>query len=318
MNKMLCAVVPPMRFALPFVFVLATISAVAAEESKVLHADPIFVEQLTAELRAAPAAVRVELKNDEARLREFIAGRLHDERVANEARARGLDARSDVRAAIGSFTRETLAKAVFVEFQEAERAKLPSLQALARQYYEANSGEFETPEAIRVAHILVAVDVEKMSDEEMLERRARAQGLLARVRAGEDFSALAREYSEDKGSAVNGGELPRPAQRDTLVPPFEKAAWALQPGETSEVVRTRFGYHIIRLLELVPKSVRSFEEVRPQIMQKIQNDLLNPRRAAFVDSFRDADLEADADALLQGMRAVLNGDGGSGTAAVLK
>lgn len=315
--KMLISVVNSLLSIISLVLLLAA-SPAMSQEGHPHVVDPAFVAQLTAELRSAPAPVLAELKSNDAKLREFIAGRLHDERVAKEARARGLDARPDVRAAIGSFTRDTLAKALFLDFQEAERKKLPTLDALARQYYMANKDEYVTPEAIRVAHILVAADVERLGEEEILGRRARAHGLLARVRAGEDFRALAREHSDDKASAANGGELPRPAQKDTLVPPFEKAAWALKPGETSEVVRTRFGYHIIRLLEVVPKGVRPFEDVRSQIVDKLQNDLLNPRRAAFVDSFRDASLEAEADALLPDARAALNAVGGAVTPARAK
>ena len=316
--KMLTAVLNSLRHLFPFVLLLAAASPVSSQGGSLHGVDPVFADQLTAELRSAPAPVLAELKNNDAKLREFIAGRIHDERVAKEARLRGLDARPDVRAAIGSFTRDTLAKALFLDFQEAERKKLPALDALARQYYMANKDEYVTPEAIRVAHILVAVDVERLSEEEIAERRTRADALLARIRAGEDFSALAREHSEDKGSAANGGELPRPVPKDALVPPFERAAWALKPGETSEVVRTRFGYHIIRLLEVVPKGVRPFDEVRSQIVEKLQNDLLNPRRAAFVDSFRDASLEAEADALLPDARAALNADGGAVTPAPAK
>lgn len=299
-----------MQFRILASFVLTLLSSSAlSSSSDVGDAHALFIAQLTAELQAAPAPVRNDLKRSDERLREFIAGRLHDERVASAARLRGLDSRPEVRSAIGSFTREALARAAILEFEKGEREKLPSLDALAQQFYLANKGEYEMPEAIRVAHILVAVDVEKLTETEIAERRERAQSLLARIRAGEDFATLARENSEDKGSASTGGELPRPAQKGTLVPPFEKAAWALKPGETSEVVRTRFGYHVIRLLAVLPKSSRSFEEVRSQILQKIETDLLSPRRAAFVDSFRDTSLEAEAVELLPVMRSVLNGDG---------
>lgn len=306
---MLTSVLSTLRYFIPAFLLLVEPSLALSQQERFSTVGPDFIGQLTAELRSAPAPVLAELKSNDAKLREFISGRILDERVAKEARLRGLDTRDDVRAAIGSFTRDTLAKALFLNFQEAERKRLPALDALARQYYLANKDKYVTPEAIRVAHILVAVDVEKLSEEEVVERRTRADALLARIRAGEDFSALAREHSEDKGSAASGGELPRPVQKDTLVPPFEKAAWALKAGETSGVVRTRFGYHIIRLLEIVPKGVQPFEEVRSQIMEKLQNDLLNPRRAAFVDSFRDASLEAEADALLPDARAALSAVG---------
>lgn len=265
-----------------------------------------FFNQLLAEVESAPAPVLVDLRSDDAKLREFIAGRLHDERVAQYAREHGLDQRADVRAVVGAFTRDTLAKTVFADFQKAEIAKLPNLEALARQYYQVNSAQYEKPEAIRVAHILVKVDVEEISDDEIAERRAHAEMILERVRKGEDFGDLAREFSEDKASAKNGGQLPTPAPRDSLVPPFERAAWALKPGETSGLVRTRFGYHIIRLLNVVPVSVQPFEEVKASIIQRIENELLAPKRAAFIDSFRDQRLEAEADALLPEIRAVLN------------
>lgn len=299
-----CSRVISQRFliVLPLVGLVPAVALAASAE-----ASPFF-NQLLAEVEAAPAPVRGELRRDDEKLREFIAGRLHDERVAQYARERGVDRRADVRAVVGAFTRDTLAKTVFADFQKAEIAKLPNLEALARQYYLVNSAQYEKPEAIRVAHILVKVDVEEMSDDEMAERRAHAEMILERVRKGEDFGDLAREFSEDKASAKNGGELPKAAPRDSLVPPFERAAWALKPGETSGLVRTRFGYHIIRLLDVVPVSVQPFEEVKASIIQRIENEILAPKRAAFIDSFRDQHLEAEADALLPEIRTVLHRD----------
>ena len=92
--------------------------------------------------------------------------------------------------------------------------------------------------------------------------RDRAEGVLAKLTAGADFATLAKEVSEDKGSAARGGEIPGWIERDKTVPPFEKAAFALKPGELSRVIRTRYGLHIIKLLEYRKAEPVSYTHLR--------------------------------------------------------
>jgi len=120
---------------------------------------------------------------------------------------------------------------------------------------------FTTPEQRRARHILVAVD-EDTDDEQALEK---ARAILERLRGGEDFAEVARETSDDSGSASLGGELGW-VERGMMVAPFEEALFAMQPGEISEPVKSPFGYHIIELENVQPGDVKTFEEARDDLL----------------------------------------------------
>lgn len=104
-------------------------------------------------------------------------------------------------------------------------------------------------EQVHARHILISIKSPEMPSEDGLDKpaaRAKAEEVLKRVKAGENFEALAREYSNDPGSKQNGGDLGWFSQ-GRMVPEFEKAAFALQPGQTSEIVESQFGFHIIKV-----------------------------------------------------------------------
>lgn len=103
----------------------------------------------------------------------------------------------------------------------------------------------EVKRAVRISHILMSVQPNPNAAE---GAREKAEALLARLRKGEDFATLARNHSEDPGSAKNGGDLGT-LERGDLVREFEEVAFALEPGEISGAVRTQFGFHIIQLIE---------------------------------------------------------------------
>lgn len=267
--------------------------------------DQLFLRQLEAEIALAPVEARINFQQNDAKFHDFVVGRLHDEQIAAFARAKGIDQSAEVRAVIGSYIRDTLVQAALKDFLNKEKASLPALEPLARERYLANRQAYLVPETARIAHILIRADVETMTDQEIAERRAKAEALLARIRAGEDFSELAKGNSEDAQTARRGGELPKPATRDSLVPRFADAAWSLRPGQTSEVVRTRYGFHIIRMIEVLPETVKPFDEVKAGLMAQIENELLAPKREAFIDGFRDASLDARAAAMLPALKAAL-------------
>ncbi len=129
-------------------------------------------------------------------------------------------------------------------------------------YYEANQARFELPEKRRVRHILIRAD-QHDSPEILAAKSKQADALLARLKKGEDFATLAKANSADS-SASRGGDLGF-FGRGQMVPPFEDAAFALQVGETSEVVRTAFGFHLIKLEEIQAAHVKELGEVRGEI-----------------------------------------------------
>jgi peptidyl-prolyl cis-trans isomerase D len=170
---------------------------------------------------------------------------------------------------------EPYVKAHQAQFTQPERRRLQyvvvsaSPQAAAvsdaevEAYYKEHGSEFEEPRRLRVAHVLVRGPPVGGSDAENAAK-AKVEDVIKRARAGEDFGKLAREVSEDKASAVQGGDLGFVGPGE-LVAPFEQAAFALKKGETSEPVRTPFGYHAIRILDVKEGGKTPLKDVAAKI-----------------------------------------------------
>jgi peptidyl-prolyl cis-trans isomerase D len=126
-----------------------------------------------------------------------------------------------------------------------------------RKAYDEERDRFQTTEERHARHILIAVD---KGDEEAA--RAKALGVAERARKGEDFAKLAAEVSADAGTKAQGGDLGWMTARDA---PFENALFGMQPGAISDPVRSDFGFHVIKLDEIRPATVRPFEQVRDEL-----------------------------------------------------
>jgi peptidyl-prolyl cis-trans isomerase D len=159
-----------------------------------------------------------------------------------------------------------------------------------QRYYQQNSFRYETPEQIQASHILFKTGPDK--DEEAV--RKKAEEVLAQAKAGADFAELARQYSEDT-SAENGGDLGL-FGRGQMVPEFETAAFALQEGEVSDLVRSTYGYHIIKLTGRQAPLVRALDSVREEI------------RSALTQEKARAAMERAVDSAAQKIRIVKNVD----------
>ena len=136
-------------------------------------------------------------------------------------------------------------------------------QEALEQYFEDHRTEFVAPEERAMRHILFAVS-SGASDEEVQTVKDKATGILTQVRAGGDFADLARENSDDPGSAGNGGDLGW-VEPGVMVPVFEQAAFALGKDQVSELVRTDFGFHIIQVTDIRGGSDAGFAELRDQV-----------------------------------------------------
>ena len=120
-----------------------------------------------------------------------------------------------------------------------------------QRFYNDNIAQYQTPEQIRASHILL-----KTAGKDEATVRKQAEDILEQVKAGADFAALATKFSEDEGSKVNGGDLDY-FSRGRMVPEFETAAFALQPGQISDLVKTQFGFHIIKVVDKKPAVTRT-------------------------------------------------------------
>lgn len=147
--------------------------------------------------------------------------------------------------------------------------------------YEGRLDTYRSPEERRASHILIRVD-ESAADMDIRSARERAEGLLARIRQGEDFASLASTESEDPGSASDGGDLGY-FGRGMMVPSFEDVAFALEVGNVSELVRSPFGFHIIRVESIRGGELKPYDEVRADIQSEIQYEQAAQRYYALAE-----------------------------------
>ncbi len=205
-------------------------------------------------------------------------------------------------AAVQAYYKEHQAQYMRPESADLQYAEL-RLEALAAQQevsdadlhaaYEKEKSRLEVPEKRHARHILITAKDDAAA-------LALAQQVLAQVKSGKDFGELAKQYSQDPGSAQNGGDLGW-AERSTFVKPFADALFGMSVGEIAGPVKTQYGYHIIRLDEIQRGKSKSFDEARPELEAQV-------RRARATDRFGEiqeqlqaklADPGADPNALAQ-------------------
>jgi peptidyl-prolyl cis-trans isomerase C len=272
-------------------FLLAT-AAAAQSDQRVVATVPggsaITVEEVNAEVnRLSPKAQEQVLARpaDVARMAQNMLVRRE---LARQAEAAGVQNDPKVAAALQAARERVLHDAALARAEGAAPDRA-ALERLARNQYDAAPEKFDTPEQVRVSHILVAAKA--------CEPEAKARDLLAKARQpGADFAALARANSDDSGSAARGGDLGFFA-RGKMIAAFENAAFALkQPGELSEVVKTDFGYHVIRLEERKPAARQPFEAARDGLMKSIADSEKRTRRQQALDRIT-ADIQFDREAI---------------------
>ncbi|MEE4164668.1 MAG: SurA N-terminal domain-containing protein, partial [Desulfocapsaceae bacterium] len=145
--------------------------------------------------------------------------------------------------------------------------------AAVQDYYDQHLPQYQIPEKRKARHILFTATPEDSTDVHEA-KQSKAEEILKRAQDGEDFSSLARQYSEGP-SGPNGGDLGL-FSRGQMIQPFEDAVFALQTNEISGVVKTDFGYHIILLEEIQDAKVRSLEEVREEIVTALKMEQARP------------------------------------------
>jgi peptidyl-prolyl cis-trans isomerase C len=155
--------------------------------------------------------------------------------------------------------------------------------AQARDFYDKNPDKFKQDEAVRASHILFRVD-EKADDATKKKVLAEAQSVLKQARGGADFAELARTHSAD-GSKEQGGDL-NFFTKGQMVPAFDQAAFAMKPGEISDVVTTQFGYHIIKVTARRAASTVAFDQVSPRIKEFLTEQQKQQRAQSFIESLK--------------------------------
>ena len=152
-------------------------------------------------------------------------------------------------------------------------------------YNSHKSDRFTTPAQVHARHILFTVD-QAATESDKAKVKEAATGVLARARAGEDFAALAKAYSQDPGTAPKGGDLGF-FPRGRMVKEFEEAAFNLSAGSISDLIESQFGYHIIKAEAVEAQRVRSLEETRAEIRQELIREGASERARTQAQADRD-------------------------------
>jgi parvulin-like peptidyl-prolyl isomerase len=224
----------------------------------------ITMEELKARLQEAPAAYQQYVASAEGR-RQFLNLLIREKILLAQAKAMGIPRDPTYKEAIAKF-KEGWARRL-KEYQETLQIEsalrrlrskdLAVSDTEVENYYNEHSNEYQKPVEIMVSHILLSTPED-------------AETALARLKSGESFESVARAMSKDPATAVHGGKL-SPMQRGNFVPEFEDAAFALKVGQTSGVVKTQFGFHIIRKLgerRLPPKSLADAKEDIRSVLER--------------------------------------------------
>ena len=187
-------------------------------------------------------------------------------------------------------------KAEYVVLNAANIASQVSVSdADIKSYYDQNAKRYTTDEQRRASHILITAAKEAPSKDRSTAK-AKADALLAQLRKNPgDFAKLAKENSQDPGSAERGGDLDF-FGKGMMVKPFEDAAYKLKKGEISDVVESEFGYHIIQITEIKPGGVRSLDQVRDEIATEIKKQLAAKKYTEMAETFSNTVYE-QADSL---------------------
>jgi peptidyl-prolyl cis-trans isomerase D len=185
-----------------------------------------------------------------------------------------------------------------IQYGVIDSAKITAATTVSEQdlqtYYDQHRDEYRVPDQVKVRHILIKTPLPapgaKEDEKAIADARAKAEGVLKEVKSGGDFAKLAEKYSDDPGSAKNGGELGW-IGRGRTVPEFEKAAFSLGKGQTSDLIKSSYGFHIINIEDKQEAHLKLLAEVKSEIQQKVKEQ----------KSAREA--EGDANALLSAVRS---------------
>ena len=155
----------------------------------------------------------------------------------------------------------------------------------AKVYYDANHKRFSQPEQVKASHILIKVDP-KADEAKTKEAKEKIEMIQKRVKKGDDFAALAKEFSEGP-SAPKGGDLGYfgPGR---MVKPFETAAFNMEPDTVSDIVKTRFGYHLIKVMDKKPANQVAFEEVKDKLKQFLKQQKVQKEVEAYVKQLKES------------------------------
>ena len=235
-----------------------------------------------------PAEQRQQVLGSKGQLAQLVNDLFSRRVLAAHARSRGLDKGVQAEALRRIAEDAALSDLAVLAVDAGVAASDKQIAERARAIYNKDPKAFKRSAATHASHILF-----KYGDDKEAARK-QAEEVLAKLRAGGDFAALATEHSDDPGSAARGGDLGfYPSER--VVKPFGDAVAKLKPGETSGLVETEYGYPIIRLHERRAAGVAPFEEVRPALEARARGEAVHEARSKELERMmKGATIKGDA------------------------
>lgn len=241
--------------------------------------DVITQESFNASLESLPPQWKARAGTPSGR-KQILEHQIRSQLIELEAKDRKIDQRPDVKYQIDQAIQRILLQELMKEWQK--EFQIPEDEL--RTYYEQNKVKYDEPEKFRAQHVLIKVD-ENASKAEAEKARQKALTARKRIVNGEPFEKVAREMSDGPGAA-NGGDLGY-VEKGRFNQKFEDVALKLKPNEISEPVRTPFGWHVVKLIDIRPAQNRPFEEVKEEIKNEIMPRKRQEAFEAFMTSLKD-------------------------------
>lgn len=252
------------------------------------HGLNVTVADVLSEVNKMPPANRPEFFKNKGLIQQLANNLLIRRVLAKEAANEKLDQDEVLKAGLAVAKDRVMSDARLNQMDARNEPTPQAIEAYSRNTYTANIQKYEEAAQTRASHILI----EKKDD----KSAAQAQEILDKLKAGGKFEDLAKEFSKDPGSAARGGDLGFFGQ-GRMVKPFEDAVNALaKPGDLSGLVESQFGYHIIRLDERKPKTVKTFDEVKGTLNEESRTAILSSKRIQMVQGI-SAQMQFDKDAI---------------------
>lgn len=216
-------------------------------------------------MKALPPEVQERLKNPKER-RQYLESLIQILVAGAEARAVHLDKKKKIALRIEDSVNSILLQ----EYMNDKISRLPQpTEKQARAYYDQNKKEYMTPVFVRARHILVEAKPD-WKPENVTRAAAKAQKIYAEVKAGGKIEVLAEKYSDDPGTKSNGGDLGL-FQFEQMVPEFSTPVFKMKKGELSQPFRTPFGFHIVKVEDVLPQKQMDFKKVKDDIIVRLDN-----------------------------------------------
>lgn len=249
--------------------------------------------ELSQEVRRVPSEMQLYLASKEGQ-KQFLERLVRRELLLQEAEKQKMGERPEVAEQVAALRRDLMLRALL---QEEVGAKIKVEDKEIQEYFAAHPEEF-SGDQVRIRHILVRTEEEAKYVQDRLKK--------------ESFEDVAKQVSLDTASASKGGDLDY-LRREQMFPDFAKAAFALKPGELSGVVRTPFGYHIIKLVDRKKGQPLTFEQVKEQLRRRLMEERQNQRYQEWMKGLEAAAKITRDDSLLPVGKPMPPAPGPSGT-----